>query len=92
VLIRRFGSMVAGRVCVGAGRVAGGVAVSRIGVGWNVPVGVHGMGWKGVGVGEALGAAVTSTNPGSAAAGADAPHPARRNPARKVRWISLLIC
>jgi hypothetical protein len=60
-----------------------------------VPVGVQGIGWKGVGVGEAFGAAVTRTN-GSAAcpldgAGARAPHPARSNPARTMMWKDFLI-
>ncbi len=62
-----------------------------IGWGWNVPVGVQGTGWKGVGVGEALGAAVTRTKGRAGAAGAAVPHPARSNPARKVRWINFLI-
>jgi hypothetical protein len=54
------------------------VAVSKID--WSVPVGVQGIGWKGVAVGEAFGAAVTNTKgkAGGAGAGAKAPHPARR--------------
>jgi len=57
-----FGSMVGIGVSVGAGRVAVGVGVSRTGVGWYVPVGVQGTGWKGVGVGEAFGGTVKRTN------------------------------
>ena len=55
------------------------------------PVGVQGIGWKGVGVGEAFGAAVTRTNGRAEAAGAAVPHPASRNPARKMTWINFLI-
>jgi hypothetical protein len=57
-----FGSMVGSSVCVGTGRVAVALAGSTVGDGKNVPVGVQGIGWKGVGVGEAFGAAVTRTN------------------------------
>ena len=38
---------------------------------------VQGMGWKGVGVGEAFGAAVTNSNGRDPWAGALPPHPAR---------------
>ena len=58
VLMRTFGSIVGAGVSVGGGTVTVGVDVST--VGWRVPVGVQGIGWKGVGVGEAFGAAVTS--------------------------------
>ena len=56
-----------------------------------MPVGVHGMGWKGVGVGDAFGAAVTNTNGKTGCAGAKLPHPASSIPARsttrKVRFM-----
>src|SRR5215212_8099875 len=91
VLIRMFGSIVGTGVSVGTGRVTVGLSVST--TGGNVPVGVQPSGWKGVGVGEALGAAVTKINgrAGCVGAGASAPHPARSSPARKMRWIIFLI-
>ena len=49
-----------------------------------MPVGVHGMGWKGVGVGDAFGAAVTNTNGKAGCAGAKLPHPASSIPARSM--------
>lgn len=51
-----------------------------------MPVGVHGTGWKGVIVGDALGAAVTNTKgrDDCAGAGARVPHPASRNAASKM--------
>jgi len=48
-----------------------------------VPVGVHGMGWKGVEVGEAFGATVTNSN-GGICAGALSPHPASSSAAMLV--------
>jgi len=85
--------MVGSGVSVGGGTVTVGVAVSSIGP--MVPVGVHGMGWKAVGVGEAFGAAVTNANGKACCAlgtvDAKAPHPARRYPARRVILISFLI-
>jgi hypothetical protein len=54
-----FGSMVGSDVGVAAGGVAVAVAGLNVGVGRNVPVGVQGTGWKGVGVADAFGAAVT---------------------------------
>ena len=48
------------------------------------PVGVQGIGWNGVGVGEALGAAVTRTKGRAEEAGATVPHPAKSNPARNI--------
>ena len=63
-----------------------GSAVSMVGWAWIVPVGVQGIGWNGVGVGEAFGAAVTRvkgragwTLEGASARGL---HPARRQTAR----------
>ena len=56
-----FGSMVGGAVGVSASGVALRAAASIVGVGGSVPVGVQGIGWKGVGVAEAFGAAVTNT-------------------------------
>src|SRR5512145_2720784 len=61
VLTSRLGSIVGTGVSVGAGRVSVGVAGSRTGCDWAL-LGVQGIGWKGVGVGEAFGAAVTRTN------------------------------
>src|ERR671925_1667487 len=55
VLMRMFGSIVGTGVSVGGGTVTVGVAVST-----GIPavrVGVHGIGWNGVGVGEEFGAA-----------------------------------
>lgn len=63
-----FGSMVGSSVGVPASGVAVRAAGSivppgdDIGVGGIVPVGVQGIGWKGVNVGVAFGAAVTNTN------------------------------
>jgi hypothetical protein len=94
VLMRMFGSMVGMGVSVGRGTVTVGVAVSPIGS--AVPVGVHGRGWKGVGVGEAFGAAVTRTNGRTAWAlaglGARAPHPASTYPAITTISRHLFIC
>ena len=42
------------------------------------------MGWKGVGVGDALGAAVTNTNGNADCAGATVPHPASIELARRI--------
>ena len=84
-----FGSIVGIGVSVGAGRVAVGVTVST--TGGNVPVGVQGIGWKGVGVGEALGAAVTNVNGRADEVGAYVPHPARRDPARSVKVKNFFI-
>ena len=77
-MIRKFESTVGVWVCAtpGAGGVEVWVAESMTGWERSVPVGVHGMGWKGVGVGEAFGAAVTSTKGSSDCAGALLPHPA----------------
>lgn len=55
-----------------------------------MPVGVQGIGWKGVGVGDAFGAAVTKTN-GRVGEGAAFPHPASSNPARSVKRKNLFI-
>ena len=49
-----------------------------------MPVGVQGMGWKGVGVGEALGAEVTIAKGSEGDADALLPHPASK---RAVRMI-----
>jgi hypothetical protein len=80
-----FGSMVGTTVSVEAGRVAVRVAGSTVGAGWNVPVGVQGIGWKGVAVGEAFGAAVTNVKGRVDEVGAYVPHPASSNPARSVK-------
>lgn len=64
-MMRKFGSMVGISVCAMAG--AGGVALavwddeSVISGERGEPTGVQGMGWKGVGVGDAFGAEVTIT-------------------------------
>jgi len=47
-------------------------------------VGVHGMGWKGVGVGEGFGATVTKANGRFESAGALEAHPASRSAAMSV--------
>jgi hypothetical protein len=85
--MRKFGSTVGISVCTEAG--AGGVDVeetgSITGAARGVPVGVQGMGWKGVGVGEAFGLDVTITKGGGACppeADALLPHPASRKAAR----------
>src|SRR5262245_61461221 len=82
VLANIFGSMVGNSVCVGAGL---GVSVTglNVGEGKNVPVGVQGTGWKGDGVAEAFGAAVTNVK-GSGCAWAETkfPHPASSKLAR----------
>jgi hypothetical protein len=56
-----FMSMVGSSVGVPASGDAVKLAGSIVGVGGNVPVGVQGIGWKGVGVADAFGAAVTKT-------------------------------
>ena len=91
VLARIFGSIVGAGVSVGGGTVADGVAVSTTGP--IVPVGVQGIGWKAVGVGEAFGAAVTNLNgkAGCVGVGARAPHPASRYPARSIIQINFFI-
>lgn len=61
VLCSRFGSMVGSSVGVAASGVAVRAAGSTVGVGGSVPVGVHGIGWNGVIVAVAFGAAVTNT-------------------------------
>jgi hypothetical protein len=80
-----FGSMVGMGVSVGGGTVGVAVEGSIVGEETRVAVGLKGSGWKGVGVGEAFGAAVTSTNGRSAcwlaAADAKLPHPESRSPA-----------
>jgi hypothetical protein len=87
-----LGSMVGNSVWVKAGE---GVSVMGFVVeeGKNVPVGVQGIGWKGVGVGDALGAAVTYTNgrTGWACAETRFPHPVRRILARSRSRIRFLI-
>jgi hypothetical protein len=83
VLMRKFGSAVGGRVAVAGSEVAVGKAGSSVGVGGSVPVGVQGMGWKGVGVGVAFGATVTSANGWEA--GTLVPHPDRRSAARMIQ-------
>ncbi len=64
VLTRKFGSMVGASVW--AMESAGGEDAceeeSTVSGGRGEPIGVQGMGWKGVGVGEAFGADVTITN------------------------------
>jgi hypothetical protein len=77
--------MVGSGVSVGGGTVGVAVEGSIVGKGWSVTVGLRGMGWKGVGVGDAFGAAVTSVNGRScwfAAADANVPHPVSKYPAR----------
>ena len=54
--------MVGSSVGVPASGEAVKAAGSTVDVGRNVPVGVHGIGWKGVLVAVAFGAAVTNTN------------------------------
>src|SRR5688572_12824386 len=60
----------------------------------SVPVGVQGMGWKGVAVGEAFGAGVTNTNgrAGCTFAGARVPHPTSSSPARRITWERRFMC
>ena len=53
--------MGAGRVDVGVTEFAGSVEGSASWVVMDEPVSVEGIGWKGVGVGEAFGATVTRT-------------------------------
>ena len=84
-----------------AGRVAVGVAGSMVGSdcivpdGESVPIGVQGIGWKGVAVGDAFGAAVTNTNGKAgctlADTGARVPHPAS-SPARRITWKKFFMC
>jgi hypothetical protein len=66
-----------------------------VGEGGSVAVGLNGIGWNGVEVGEAFGAAVTSTNGSSggwfAAADAKLPHPESRIPARSRIYMHLFI-
>jgi hypothetical protein len=77
--------MVGTGVSVGGGTVGVGVEGSTVGEDSSVAVGERGMGWKGVGVGEAFGAAVTSAKGRAAgwfAADTKVPQPVRRYPAR----------
>lgn len=85
VLMSMFGSMIGSSVGVPAAAVAVSVAGSMVGVGGIVPVGVQGIGWKGVIVAVAFGAAVTRTKGSDdcTGAGAKLPHPASNSPARK---------
>jgi hypothetical protein len=95
VLMRTFGSMVETGVSVGGGTVGVAVEGSIVGEAAMVAVGVKGIGWNGVGVGEAFGAAVTSTNGSAAgwfgAAEAKVPQPERSIPARSRIWKHLFI-
>jgi hypothetical protein len=85
-----FGSMVGSSVAVAGMGVA--VAGPSVGVGKNVPVGVQGIGWKGVGVADAFGAAVTYTNgSGCAWAAIILLHPVRMKLANKTIRASFLI-
>jgi hypothetical protein len=96
VLISMFGSMVGSAVWVRAGRVDVAVTESVSGCGKSVPVGVQGLGWKGVGVGEAFSAEVTNTNGSAgcadAGAGASVPHPTSKTLARSITCKSFFIC
>ena len=60
-------------------------------VGGSVPVGVQGMGWKGVGVGEAFGATVTSAKGRAGCAGAAVPHPASRMVAMMIQRMDFMV-
>ena len=55
-----------------------------------MPVGVQGMGWKGVGVWEAFGAAVTNAKGRDGCAGAAVPHPASRMVAMMIQRIDFI--
>lgn len=76
--MRRFASKVGSAVCVGSGGAAVGVEESVANGGGSEEVGVHSIGWNGVGVGEAFGAIVTSAygRAGCSVGGALVPHPA----------------
>ena len=97
VLMRKFGSIVGTSVCVSAGGVDVVDDESATSGERSVPVGVQGMGWKGVGVGEAFGAEVTMTKGSEGDAGALLPHPASKRAARMmlqrmefmVKWFGL---
>lgn len=93
VFIRMFGSTVGSGVWVGTGGVGVSLTGSGTGVGRKTPVGVQGTGWKGVGVGDAFGTAVTNTNgrAGCAWAGIRGPQPARIILARIVIRTRFLI-
>lgn len=65
-------------------------AGSIVDVGRSVPVGVQGMGWKGVGVGEAFGATVTRENGTDCGVGAAVPHPASRTATRMIQRVSFI--
>ena len=94
VLISMFGSMVGSAVWLKAGGVDVTVIESASGCGRSVPVGVQGIGWKGVGVGDAFGAEVTRTNgsAGDAGTGASVPHPTSKILARSNTCKSFFIC
>ena len=76
--------MVGAGVRVGPGGVAVAVEESVTGLERSVPVGVQGMGWKGVTVGDAFGATVTNSKDRFESADAFVPHPASRNAAMKM--------
>ena len=91
VLMRKFGSAEGTPVWVGAGGVEVWVAESAIGWERGEAVCVQGMGWKGVGVGEAFGAAVTSTKGREAGAGAAVPHPASNSAATIIQLKHFMV-
>ena len=63
-----------------------------VGVGGSVPVGVQGMGWKGVGVGDAFGAAVTKAKGRDCCTGAAVPHPASKSAVRMIQRKGFIVC
>jgi len=85
--------MVGSSVAVPAAAVTVRVAGSIVDVGGSVPVGVQGIGWKGVIVAVAFGAAVTKTKGSEdcTGAGASDPHPASSIPARNMSCTILFI-
>src|SRR6266496_5006884 len=91
VLINMFGSIVGCWVGVAGAMVTVSAAESIVGCGAGEPVGVQGIGWKGVGVSVAFGAEVTKTNGRVVWAGARVPHPTSNILARSITWKSLFI-
>jgi hypothetical protein len=83
--------MVGNSVWVGGRGVPVGSAGTRVGPLGSVSVDVQASGWKGVGVAEAFGAAVTRTKERTGCAWAEVPHPARVMLARSTIRRSLLI-
>lgn len=84
VLMMKFGAGVGASVCIGPGGMDAGEDESTTSGERGEPVGVQGMGWKGVGVGEEFGADVTIAKGSEEEAGAILPHPASKSAVKMI--------